>query len=588
MSDLCNPELFEKVVAGTATSAETAALEAHAVECATCARELSWQKRERALFAGRTQRAAGDLWPEVERRIATPAVAPRRPASWTAGLVAAAAAVLVMIKVVPMAMHHGPQAKLDVIPAQGASLPAGPEAPKEESVTREWTVPLPDDARITIAAVNGSVDVAMADRKDVRILAEGDLDEDDPAGWHLQIDHKGKDVSVRFECQHACKEQPDVDLHVTLPSSSRGGVVVDTIAADVEVHAVTTPVVAHSVSGDVQVDHSTLVEVATTSGDIEVDDASSRASKLSSVSGDVQWRGLCGKGCALRVSTVSGDVSIEPEAGSSFKSDIHEGQTHRTMERDGASGLVTLTTVSGDVEVGESSETAAAPAAATKPALVAAGFVAARTPISIGSATGGVVREVKVAPGATVNKDDIVVTLDASAAEAELAAISAEIKEAENQLRMVEKLFNAGAATSLDVGKAKSALAITRTKMVAPEAKIRQSRVRSFTAGTVVDVLVHPGETVPPNTPVVKIADLRQLDVEIDVDEGKAHALRRGQRVEVTSAQGDEVEGVVSEIGTQVDEQRGVVLVKVALDPQAKLHPGMSARASFLPLSESR
>jgi len=217
----------------------------------------------------------------------------------------------------------------------------------------------------------------------------------------------------------------------------------------------------------------------------------------------------------------------------------------------------------------------------------ASGFVAAQTPISVGAASGGLVKEVKVANNDNVTKNQIIVNLDSSAAEAELAAIYAEIREDQNQLKMTEKLFNAGAATGVDVAKARGVLAIARAKVSSPEQKIRQSHVRTFTAGTVLEVLVHPGETVAPNGPVVKIADLHSLNAEVDINEADLPKIHRNQQVEVTSETFPDktFKGTVIEIGEQADKSRGTVLVKVALVVQENtLRPGMSVKCTFMPV----
>jgi RND family efflux transporter MFP subunit len=218
--------------------------------------------------------------------------------------------------------------------------------------------------------------------------------------------------------------------------------------------------------------------------------------------------------------------------------------------------------------------------------LIAAGFTAARDPISIGVPSGGVIKEVKVVNGDKVKAGHPVVLLDDSSAIADKSLALAEIHDAERNLAQINALAKAQAATIVEVGKARGAVEIARAKLRPIEQRIRQMRIAAPADVTVLEVLVHPGETVANNAPVVKVADLAKLVAETDINEADVVKVRRGQSVDVTSDTfADKIfKGVVREIAENVDKTRGTVQVKVDLQvPDLSLRPGMSVKCAFQP-----
>ncbi len=218
--------------------------------------------------------------------------------------------------------------------------------------------------------------------------------------------------------------------------------------------------------------------------------------------------------------------------------------------------------------------------------LVAAGFTAARDPIAIGVPAGGVIKDVRVVNGDKVKAGQPVVLLDDSSAQADRSLAYAEIHDAERNLAQINALARAQAATVVDVGRARGAVEIARAKLRPIEQRIRQMRINAPADVTVLEVLVHPGETVGNNTPVVKVADLAKLVAEVDINEADVVKIRRGQSVDVSSDTfTDKVfKGTVREIAENVDKTRGTVQVKVDLQvPDQSLRPGMSVKSSFLP-----
>jgi len=100
-----------------------------------------------------------------------------------------------------------------------------------------------------------------------------------------------------------------------------GNVKLRTVSGDVKVSGAGNAEVL-SVSGDVKLKKITgSVTAKTVSGDLHIESTGKANSKLvsSTTSGDLHWVGRCGKGCSMRLNTLSGRLQLSLDKASSFK-----------------------------------------------------------------------------------------------------------------------------------------------------------------------------------------------------------------------------------------------------------------------------
>jgi RND family efflux transporter MFP subunit len=122
-----------------------------------------------------------------------------------------------------------------------------------------------------------------------------------------------------------------------------------------------------------------------------------------------------------------------------------------------------------------------------------------------------------------------------------------------------------------------------KTKIFAPADSNGKPRVF-----TVLQKNVNPGESIQADlvyTALCSLADLREMEAEIDVQERDLHLVSKGAPCEVIpDAYPDRAyRGSVGRMQPLVNRQRGVVQVKVTIDnPDEYLLPDMNARVLFL------
>ncbi len=104
--------------------------------------------------------------------------------------------------------------------------------------------------------------------------------------------------------------------------------------------------------------------------------------------------------------------------------------------------------------------------------------------------------------------------------------------------------------------------------------------------GTAVNIVPKVGEVVGPGTPVVLLADLAHMQVQVNIDETTLATLQVGQRATLTldALAGKTLTGEISKIAWVGTSAAGIVSVPITIDidpTDARIYPGLSVMVSF-------
>jgi HlyD family secretion protein len=245
--------------------------------------------------------------------------------------------------------------------------------------------------------------------------------------------------------------------------------------------------------------------------------------------------------------------------------------------------------------------------------LTATGYVIAERRSKVGSSVPGRIVKVHVREGSEVKAGDIMLELDAAdqrgnvaaaqartlAAEATITAAKAGLAEIEVQLARQKQLAsqNAAARSVVEDLEARAGTLRAQVASAVAEAKAAQAQVQvaritldrmTIVApldGTVLDKPLDVGETVDVLAPILELADLNSLVVEIDVPETRLSLVKVGGPAEISldAFAGKRLTGKVRELGKRVNRSKATVPVKVEfVGNKEGVLPDMSARVSFL------
>jgi RND family efflux transporter MFP subunit len=258
--------------------------------------------------------------------------------------------------------------------------------------------------------------------------------------------------------------------------------------------------------------------------------------------------------------------------------------------------------------------------------LDASGYVVARRQATVSSKIAGKVQEVLIEEGMTVDRDQVVATLDdstqraqlalaeaqLSSAQASLAEIRAQLRQAELDLARTEELAVRKLASESELDAARANAETLQARLVSGQQNVGVARrgvdvatdqlnntvIRAPFGGVVVTKNAQPGEMISPisagggftRTGICTIVDMDSLEIEVDVNEAYIQRVRAGQSVNaVLDAYPDwQIPAEVIAIVPTADRQKATVRVRIGFrERDERVLRDMGVKVAFLG-SESR
>jgi len=240
--------------------------------------------------------------------------------------------------------------------------------------------------------------------------------------------------------------------------------------------------------------------------------------------------------------------------------------------------------------------------------LTVSGYIVNRERIEVSPRVMNQVRWIGVKKGDRVKKGDIVVQLDDAEQKARLAELDGQIAVTEVALERAKVNYNRVKKLRATQNETQEREDEARLAVASVEAQLKQlagSRqsaqvwmdwtvIRAPIDGVVLEKLADPGELVTPqsfggtrgpSTALLSLADPKDLQVEIDVNESDLAKITMGQRCRVSpEAYPDKIYGGrVAEIAPEANRQKGTLQIKVQIEnPDQFLTPELNAKVEFL------
>lgn len=180
--------------------------------------------------------------------------------------------------------------------------------------------------------------------------------------------------------------------------------------------------------------------------------------------------------------------------------------------------------------------------------------------------------------GGFVRRGQVIATLAHGEENAQLAAASAQAREAGQQLSRIEALKNRGFATKASLDAQIAARDAARAGAAEARAAIADRVIRAPFSGWVSLRNVSPGAVIPAGTEIATVSDLSQIKLDFTIPETLLAAIRPGQPITATAAayQGQVFSGKVRTIDPVVDPATRAVTVRAILpNLDLRLKPGM-------------
>ena len=261
-------------------------------------------------------------------------------------------------------------------------------------------------------------------------------------------------------------------------------------------------------------------------------------------------------------------------------------------------------------------------AANNKPAgnLAASGYVVARRKATVAAEITGKVVEVFIDEGMTVTEGQVVARLDsvlaekdyelarsrAETADAAIAAISADLEDANRIMTRIHTLSQKNFATEADLTKAQARVGVLNAQLRQAKSQFETAKIdakrsasmldkhqiRAPFAGVVIDRSAQPGEMISPmsvggytRTGICTIVDMDSIEIEVDVNEAFIGRVVPGGAVNaMLDAYPDwTIPASVIAIVPTANREKATVKVRIRFEKKdPRILPDMAVKVNFL------
>jgi membrane fusion protein (multidrug efflux system) len=208
----------------------------------------------------------------------------------------------------------------------------------------------------------------------------------------------------------------------------------------------------------------------------------------------------------------------------------------------------------------------------------AIGSLVAVHDVTLGAELPGTIREVAFDSGQTLKKGALLVKLDTTNEEAQLASATADLALAKASLERAQVLRKAGANTPADFDAAEAHTKQAEATVTNLRATIAKKTIRAPFDGRVAIRQVERGQIVSPGTPIATLQSVNPIYAEFSLPQQALANLQIGQTatLRVDSFPGKKWEGRISTVNSEVDATTRNVRVRATFpNPDGKLRPGL-------------
>ena len=233
----------------------------------------------------------------------------------------------------------------------------------------------------------------------------------------------------------------------------------------------------------------------------------------------------------------------------------------------------------------ESVTTARVEAAEWQASRAAVGTAVAIRNVTVASEVAGMVREIGFDSGAFVRKGEVLVKLDSSAEEAQLAAAKAEADLARAQLHRQRSLREANASSPADLDAAEARAKQAAANAAALEATIAKKTIRAPFDGRISIRQVELGQVLASGTAIATLVAVDPIHADFWLPQQALAELKVGMVAKLHSDVFPQAswEGKVTTINPEVDIASRNVRVRATFsNPDGRLRPGMFVNVEVL------
>lgn len=217
------------------------------------------------------------------------------------------------------------------------------------------------------------------------------------------------------------------------------------------------------------------------------------------------------------------------------------------------------------------------------PEIRAVGTLEAVQGAMLSTEVGGIVREILLQPGTEVMEGTVLLRLDTETDEAELVALEAAARLAEQELQRARRLVQERNISEAEVQRRQSEAEQARAAVAAQRARINQKSLRAPFDGILGIRRVNLGQYVSPGDPIVTLESVDPIYLNFTLAERRLGQIRTGQPVQLeVDAFSERFAGTISAIEPRVRAgSRTFEVQALVRNPDGRLRAGQFARVTL-------
>jgi multidrug efflux system membrane fusion protein len=194
----------------------------------------------------------------------------------------------------------------------------------------------------------------------------------------------------------------------------------------------------------------------------------------------------------------------------------------------------------------------------------------------------GIVSELHVAQGQTVEAGALVLRLEGSDVEAGVRTAQASLAKAVQSLEVGETLFAKGSLPVLELTSRRAEKSAAEAALSQAQAAADRLTLNAPFSGSMDTVAIEVGEWVQAGAAIGTLLSLDPIVIKAEVSERDVANVQIGSHAKVRLVDGTELEGTVRHLSKQASEKTRTFLIDVALpNPDGGIPAGMTAEVSL-------
>lgn len=211
-----------------------------------------------------------------------------------------------------------------------------------------------------------------------------------------------------------------------------------------------------------------------------------------------------------------------------------------------------------------------------KPGIETIGTVSAAQGVDLTVEAAGIIKEIKFSANEPVKRGDVLVQLDDSVQQADLAASKAQAALDQQSLERAIALQKRGVGSDVVLDAARAAASTSASQVEKLQAVLNQKQLRAPFSGTMGIPRVDIGQYITPGTTVATLQDLETMRADFAVPEQQLGLLKIGQPVRFGLGTAEMLfNGSIVGIDPKVDPTSRLVSIRANItNPEGRLSPG--------------